>query len=45
SSARLIHISTDCVFSGDKGHYTESEFADARDLYGRTKYLGEIGYG
>ena len=43
--ARLIHMSTDCVFSGDKGHYTESEFADARDLYGRTKYLGEVGYG
>jgi dTDP-4-dehydrorhamnose reductase len=45
SGARLIHMSTDCVFSGDEGHYTESEFADARDLYGRTKYLGEIGYG
>ena len=39
--ARLVHISTDCVFSGSKGSYTEDDFADAYDLYGRTKYLGE----
>lgn len=38
---RLIHISTDCVFSGDKGNYTEDDPSDAQDLYGRTKYLGE----
>ena len=42
--ARLVHVSTDCVFSGAKGHYTESEFADANDLYGRSKYLGEVDY-
>ena len=42
--ARLIHISTDCVFSGAKGMYHESDESDARDLYGRTKYLGEVGY-
>lgn len=42
--SRLIHISTDCVFSGQKGNYTETDFADAGDLYGRTKYLGEVDY-
>jgi dTDP-4-dehydrorhamnose reductase len=40
--ARLIHFSTDCVFSGKKGHYTENDSSDAEDLYGRTKYLGEV---
>ena len=45
ANARLIHISTDCVFSGDKGSsYLESDFPDARDLYGRTKLLGEVDY-
>lgn len=39
---RLIHISTDCVFSGRKGNYSEDDFSDAEDLYGRTKYLGEV---
>lgn len=42
--ARLIHISTDCVFSGDKGGYTESDKPDATDLYGRSKLLGEVDY-
>lgn len=42
TNARLIHISTDCVFSGEKGLYRESDFPDARDLYGRSKYLGEV---
>jgi len=42
--ARLIHISTDCVFSGEKGEYVESDFADARDIYGKSKALGEINY-
>ena len=40
---RLIHISTDCVFSGRKGNYLETDVADAEDLYGRTKFLGEVG--
>jgi dTDP-4-dehydrorhamnose reductase len=40
--ARLIHVSTDCVFSGAKGNYRENDFSDAEDLYGRTKYLGEV---
>jgi len=43
-SARLIHLSTDCVFSGRKGGYREGDFADADDLYGRSKYLGETDY-
>ncbi|KAB2921928.1 MAG: SDR family oxidoreductase [Bacteroidetes bacterium] len=42
AGSRLIHISTDCVFSGSRGGYTESDVADAYDLYGRTKYLGEV---
>jgi dTDP-4-dehydrorhamnose reductase len=42
--ARLIHISTDCVFSGKKGMYTEDDFPDCDDLYGRTKLLGEVDY-
>lgn len=41
AGARLIHISTDCVFSGRQGRYTEEDASDAQDLYGRTKYLGE----
>ena len=39
---RLIHFSTDCVFSGRKGNYTEEDPSDAEDLYGKTKYLGEV---
>lgn len=39
---RLIHISTDCVFSGRKGMYTETDISDAEDLYGRSKFLGEV---
>lgn len=42
-SARLIHMSTDCVFAGSKGMYSEDDPSDATDLYGRSKYLGEIG--
>lgn len=42
--SRFIHVSTDCVFSGSKGNYTESDFADANDLYGRSKLLGEVSY-
>lgn len=40
--ARIVQMSTDCVFSGQKGNYTEEDIADADDLYGRTKYLGEL---
>lgn len=43
-SARLIHISTDCVFDGKRGGYVESDPADAQDLYGRSKHLGEVDY-
>jgi dTDP-4-dehydrorhamnose reductase len=42
AGARLVHISTDCVFSGRKGNYTEDDVSDAEDLYGRTKFLGEV---
>ena len=42
--ARLVHMSTDCVFSGKEGMYTEVDFADADDLYGRSKFLGEVDY-
>ena len=41
-NAKLIHLSTDCVFSGKKGNYREGDIADADDLYGRTKFLGEV---
>lgn len=44
SGARLIHISTDCVFSGSAGSYTEDALSDALDLYGKTKFLGEVHY-
>lgn len=40
--AKLIHISTDCVFSGKRGNYTENDFRDADDVYGRSKALGEV---
>lgn len=41
---RVIHLSTDCVFSGKRGLYTEDDFSDAEDLYGRSKFLGELHY-
>jgi len=44
SGARLVHMSTDCVFSGDKGGYRESDPSDAQDLYGRSKFMGEVAY-
>lgn len=40
--ARLVHLSTDCVFSGKKGNYKENDQSDAEDLYGKTKFLGEL---
>jgi dTDP-4-dehydrorhamnose reductase len=42
AGARLIHVSTDCVFSGENGRYTEASAADPGDLYGRSKLLGEV---
>ena len=42
AGARLIHISTDCVFSGQKGRYDEAAMPDASDLYGRSKLMGEV---
>lgn len=45
AGARLIHISTDCVFSGRRGMYREDDVSDAEDLYGRSKFLGEVGGG
>lgn len=43
NGARLVHLSTDCVFSGRTGNYREGDFPDADDLYGRSKLLGEAG--
>lgn len=40
--ARLVHVSTDCVFNGRKGMYTEEDISDAEDLYGKSKYMGEL---
>lgn len=44
SGTRLVHMSTDCVFSGEKGGYRESDPSDAKDIYGRSKFLGEVAY-
>jgi len=44
AGARFIHVSTDCVFSGLKGAYVEEDFSDACDIYGKTKFLGEVTY-
>ncbi|MEN0108868.1 MAG: sugar nucleotide-binding protein, partial [Pseudomonas sp.] len=42
AGARLIHVSTDCVFDGSKGGYLESDTSDADDLYGKSKFIGEL---
>ena len=42
AGARLIHFSTDCIFAGTKGNYTESDPSDATDLYGQSKHQGEV---
>jgi len=44
AGARLVHVSTDCVFAGTRGGYREDDPADAQDLYGRSKLLGEVDY-
>ena len=41
-NSRLILLSTDCVFSGKQGFYKEGDISDAEDLYGRSKFLGEV---
>ncbi|TBO43305.1 dTDP-4-dehydrorhamnose reductase family protein [Pedobacter kyonggii] len=41
-NCKLIHISTDCVFSGKNGDYTETSVKDAIDVYGISKGLGEV---
>jgi dTDP-4-dehydrorhamnose reductase len=43
-NCKLIHFSTDCVFSGKDGNYFESDIPDATDIYGRSKLLGEVSY-
>lgn len=43
-SARLVHMSTDCVFNGSKGGYLDDDIPDALDLYGVSKRLGEVDY-
>src|SRR6185295_17855535 len=43
-NGRLIHFSTDCVFSGRRGRYREDDPSDAEDLYGKSKFLGEVRY-
>jgi dTDP-4-dehydrorhamnose reductase len=42
AGARLVHISTDCVFAGTRGRYSEADTPDAQDLYGRSKAMGEV---
>ena len=42
TNIKLIHLSTDCVFSGDTGNYSETSITDGKDLYAKTKILGEI---
>ena len=42
--ARMIHVSTDCVFAGNRGNYDEEDSADAQDMYGKSKALGEVTY-
>jgi dTDP-4-dehydrorhamnose reductase len=42
NGAKVITVSTDCVFRGDKGNYKEEDISDAIDLYGKSKYLGEL---
>ena len=44
NKTRFIQFSTDCVFSGTKGKYKETDFPGAQDIYGRSKLLGELTY-
>ena len=42
TNVKIIHLSTDCVFSGEKGNYSEEEFPESKTIYGMTKFCGEI---
>ena len=42
NSKKLIHFSTDCVFSGNRGNYLDNDFADADYIYGKSKAVGEV---
>ena len=42
NNKRLIHFSTDCVFSGKKGDYEDNDITEATDIYGLTKSMGEV---
>lgn len=42
SEVKIIHLSTDCVFNGENGNYSENSVPNAKDLYGKSKFLGEI---
>jgi dTDP-4-dehydrorhamnose reductase len=42
AGSRFVHVSTDCVFDGTQGAYSEEDAPTARDLYGRSKFLGEV---
>lgn len=42
NSKKLIHFSTDCVFSGSRGNYLDNDISDANDTYGKTKAAGEV---
>lgn len=42
AGSRLVHLSTDCVFSGERGRYSETDRPDPIDLYGRSKLMGEV---
>ena len=44
AGARLIHVSTDCVYAGTRGNYAEVDAPDAGDVYGKSKHLGEVDY-
>ena len=42
TDTKLIHLSTDCVFSGSKGNYIETDFHDETNFYGKSKSIGEV---
>lgn len=44
NGSKFLQISTDCVFSGKKGNYSEEDISDATDLYGKSKFIGEVNF-